>query len=40
TVIGQASRIEVWDFARWQDYLASHEESYSEQSEEVIPGLF
>ncbi len=40
TVIGQGSRIEVWDSAKWEDYLAAHEDSYSEQSEEVIPGLF
>jgi MraZ protein len=40
TVIGQASRIELWDSAKWEDYLAAHEDSYSEQSEEVIPGLF
>lgn len=40
TVIGQGSRIELWDTARWEDYLAANEESYSEQSEEVVPGLF
>lgn len=40
TVIGQGARIEVWDTARWEDYLAASEQSYSEQSEEVIPGLF
>ncbi len=40
TVIGQASRIEVWDSTRWEEYLAAHEQSYSEQSEEVVPGLF
>ncbi|CCH77320.1 putative protein involved in cell division or replication [Nostocoides japonicum T1-X7] len=40
TVIGQGSRIELWDTARWEEYLAANEESYSEQSEEVVPGLF
>jgi len=40
TVIGQGSRIELWDSTKWEEYLAAHEESYSEQSEEVIPGLF
>lgn len=40
TVIGQGSRIELWDTTRWEEYLAATEESYSEQSEEVVPGLF
>ncbi len=40
TVIGQGSRLELWDTTRWGEYLAANEESYSEQSEEVVPGLF
>lgn len=40
TVIGQGARIELWDTTRWEEYLAANEESYSEQSEEVVPGLF
>lgn len=39
TVIGTGSRVEVWDTDAWNDYLASTEQAYSEQSEEVIPGL-
>jgi MraZ protein len=39
TVIGAGSRVEVWDTAAWNDYLASTEQAYSDQSEEVVPGL-
>lgn len=39
TVIGAGSRVEVWDTDAWNDYLSATEESFSEQSEEVIPGL-
>ncbi|GAA1180424.1 division/cell wall cluster transcriptional repressor MraZ [Ornithinimicrobium humiphilum] len=39
TVIGAGNRLEVWDTARWTDYLAAAEEDYSTQSEEVVPGL-
>ncbi len=39
TVIGAGSRIEVWDTTAWTDYLASTEQAYSDQSEEVVPGL-
>lgn len=39
TVIGAGSRVEVWDTTAWNDYLAATEEAFSEQSEEVIPGL-
>lgn len=39
-VIGVGSRAEVWDAASWNDYLASQEESFSNISEEVIPGIF
>ena len=39
TVIGTGSRVEVWGTDAWNDYLASTEQAYSEQSEEVIPGL-
>lgn len=39
TVIGAGSRVEVWDTQAWNSYLAETEESFSEQSEEVIPGL-
>ncbi|KNX36883.1 division/cell wall cluster transcriptional repressor MraZ [Luteipulveratus halotolerans] len=39
TVIGAGARVEVWDTAAWNEYLSATEESFSEQSEEVIPGL-
>ncbi|GAA8852869.1 division/cell wall cluster transcriptional repressor MraZ [Helicobacter pylori] len=39
TVIGTGSRVEVWDTAAWEDYLASTEQAFADQSEEVIPGL-
>ena len=40
TVIGAGSRIEIWDQASWQKYLAEHEQAFSDTAEEVIPGLF
>lgn len=40
TVIGAGSRLEIWDTAAWETYLAASEESFAAQSEEVIPGLF
>lgn len=39
TVIGTGSRVEVWDSAAWAGYLESTEQAFSDQSEEVIPGL-
>lgn len=38
-VIGAGTRVEVWDLARWQAYLAEQEVAYAETAEEVIPGL-
>ena len=38
-VIGAGARVEIWDSARWARYVQEHEEGYSEQSEEVVPGL-
>jgi MraZ protein len=40
TVIGAGSRLEVWDSAVWDAYLAQTEQSFAETAEEVIPGLF
>lgn len=40
TVIGAGSRLEIWDTAAWEAYLAASEETFAAQSEEVIPGLF
>ena len=39
TVIGAGSRVEVWDTTAWDSYLASTEQAFADQSEEVIPGL-
>jgi len=39
TVIGAGTRVEVWDTAAWNTYLASTEQAFADQSEEVIPGL-
>lgn len=40
TIIGVGSRAEIWDASSWQKYLASNEEKFATQAEEVIPGLF
>jgi MraZ protein len=39
TVIGAGTRLEVWDSAAWESYLEQTEQSFADQSEEVIPGL-
>ncbi|MCE0488203.1 division/cell wall cluster transcriptional repressor MraZ [Ornithinimicrobium sediminis] len=39
TVIGTGGRLEVWDTAAWTAYLQENEQTFSELSEEVIPGL-
>jgi MraZ protein len=39
TVIGAGKRVEVWDTAAWNSYLASTEQAFADQSEEVVPGL-
>jgi MraZ protein len=39
TVIGAGSRVELWDSEAWTTYLASTEQAYADQSEEVIPGV-
>lgn len=38
-VIGANTRVEIWDSAAWQDYLAASEEQFSSLSEEVLPGI-
>ncbi|MEO7060500.1 MAG: division/cell wall cluster transcriptional repressor MraZ [Lapillicoccus sp.] len=40
TVIGAGNRVEVWDTPAWETYLGQTEAAFSEQSEEVVPGLF
>ncbi len=39
TVIGAGSRVELWDASAWDTYLASTEQAFADQAEEVIPGL-
>ena len=39
TVIGTGSRVELWDTNAWNTYLASTEQAFADQAEEVIPGL-
>jgi len=38
-VIGANSRLEIWDTPSWEAYLAQEEESFSDLSEEVLPGI-
>jgi MraZ protein len=38
-VIGAGSRIEIWDAGAWAAYLAEQEQVFSDQAEEVVPGL-
>jgi MraZ protein len=38
-VIGANTRMEIWDAAAWETYLASQEEAFSEASQEVLPGI-
>ncbi len=40
TVIGAGDRLEVWDSAVWDAYLAQSEQRFAETAEEIIPGLF
>ncbi|MFT4147884.1 MAG: division/cell wall cluster transcriptional repressor MraZ [Micrococcaceae bacterium] len=39
-VVGAGNRAEIWDAARWEEYVAQQEEAFSEVEEEVVPGLF
>ena len=39
TVTGVGDHLEVWDTATWNAELAAIEDDFSEQEEEVIPGL-
>lgn len=39
TVIGAGSRLEIWDSPAWTAYLEQTEQSFSEQSQEVVPGV-
>jgi MraZ protein len=39
-VIGANTRLEIWDATAWNTYLADRENSFSDVSSEVLPGLF
>jgi len=39
TVIGANTRVEIWDSVAWAAYETAQEQSFSEISEEVLPGL-
>lgn len=36
-VIGAGSRVEIWDLATWEAYLAEQEPGYADTAEEVFP---
>ena len=38
-VIGALDRIEIWDPASWETYLASEEQQFADLSEEILPGV-
>ena len=38
-VIGANTRVEVWDTAAWESYLADREQAFAELEEEVLPGV-
>lgn len=38
-VIGANTRLEIWDAAAWEEYLADQEQKFSDLSEEVLPGI-
>jgi MraZ protein len=38
-VIGANTRVEIWDAEAWATYEAAQEQSFSDISEEVLPGL-
>ena len=39
TVTGAGSRIELWDTTAWIAYVESTEQAFSDQAEEVFPGI-
>jgi MraZ protein len=36
-VIGAGTRVEIWDLAAWESYLAEQEAGYADTAEEVFP---
>ncbi len=39
-VLGANDRLEIWDAAEWQAYEARADVAFSEQDQEVLPGVF
>ena len=39
-VNGVGSRLEIWDAATWDAYLAEQESVFASTAEEIIPGFF
>ena len=38
-VIGANTRLEIWDSAAWDAYLADREQAFADLEEEVLPGV-
>ncbi len=38
-VLGVNARLEIWPLARWQNYLADHEDAFSTAAEDILPGI-
>ena len=38
-VVGVNTRMEIWAASAWESYQATHEDSFAQLSEEVLPGL-
>jgi len=38
-VIGANTRLEIWDTAAWETYLADREQAFADLEEEVLPGV-
>jgi MraZ protein len=38
-IVGVTNRIEVWDLARWNDFIQSQEEAYDQYGRQVLPNF-
>ncbi len=38
-VLGVGDRVEIWDAAAWERYLAEHEDAFADTAGEVVPGI-